>query len=147
MVTRRRFLTNGVGLIALGAAGFVGVRFAMSDTEHLIARIVRHYLGADRLLPGAADAFAADYAPVTTSKWQHHLMWASTLYFVPTVRDALSERRRARLEQYDRLVVTEFLLASDMDPDDRDAERPLSYLGLYTDRACNPFARFVEDTA
>ena len=144
MLTRRRFLTNGIGVVALGAGGFGGVRYATADVEDLIVQIVRHYLGDQGLVPGAAEAFAADYAPLSEFNWKYRTLWASSLYFEPLVRDSLPSSNRVRLEYYDRRVVTEFLLSSDRDIRDPDATAPMDYLGLMVDRQCNPFARFVE---
>ena len=144
MLTRRRFLTNGIGIVALGAGGFGGLRYATADVEDVIVRIVQHYLGDQGLVTGAAEAFAADYAPLSEFNWKYRTLWASSLYFEPLVRDALPASNRRRLENYDRRVVTEFLLSSDRDLLDPDATAPMDYFGLTVDRQCNPFVRFVE---
>ncbi|MEO0960127.1 MAG: hypothetical protein AAFY66_17000 [Pseudomonadota bacterium] len=144
-MTRRRLLTNGVGLIAVVAMAEGSRRFVQFDVEDTVEAILRHYLGDDGLVPGAAAAFARDYGPVTTKNWKFEMVAASGLYLLPSFREALPSGLRQRVEHYDRRVVTDFLLSSSYDG--TASEEPLDYFALNTDaeRFCNPFARFRDD--
>lgn len=137
--TRRRFLTNGVGLVSLAALGGGGLVLA-TGVDDVIEGIVRHHIGEDRLTAGAARAFAADYAPLTSGSWELRATNAFGLYLLPAFRNRLDDRTRQRAERYDRRVITDFLLSSDYTGEDAG---PIAYLGLDPYRACNPYARML----
>ncbi|GMG83962.1 hypothetical protein LNKW23_31760 [Paralimibaculum aggregatum] len=137
--TRRSFLTNGIGLVAAAAAAGVAGRYALTDIEAILEAIVRHHVGDDALARGAAAAFARDYAPMTASNWKLRSAVASGLYLLPLFRGALPAGDLARIERYDRRVVTDFLLSSSYDG--RESGDPIDYLALETAPLCNPFAR------
>lgn len=140
MISRRRLLTSGSALVAV-AGLYTGTRFATGDAQSAIAEVVRHYFKDRALHPDAPDAFATDYAPLSEWRWQQEAMRAAHAYFLPAVRAALPENKRLRLDQIDRAIVSEFILASDYEPQSDDASQPLEYIGLETDRLCNPFAQ------
>lgn len=140
MISRRRLLTNGTALVALGGL-YGGTRFSTTDAEAAIAAVVRHYYADRALHPDAADAFAAEYAPLSEWRWEQTAMLSAHAYFLPATRLALPSNRRLRLDQIDRAITTEFLLSTDFDPETDKADAPLEFLGLVTDRQCNPFAR------
>ena len=146
MLTRRQLVTNGIGLAVITGAGgaYLGSRWLSHDPQAVIAKIVRHYLADRQIATGAAESFAEAFAPVSEVRWQQSAMMASHTYFLPMVRSALPEERQLRLQQIDREIVSEFLLGSTFDPEEDDPATALEFVDLSTDRACNPFARYVE---
>lgn len=146
MLSRRQVVTNGMGLAVIAGIGgvYLGSRWVAHTPEVTIAKIIGHYLADREIAPKAAEDFAQVFAPISEVRWQQSAMLASHTYFLPAMRGALPGDRRLRLEQIDRAVVSEFLLASTFDPADDDPEKPLEFVALATDRVCNPFARFAE---
>lgn len=143
MITRRKLLQGGLGLALVVVSAGVAVRAASPRTEDAIARIVRHYLGKERLHPQAASAFAAEYA-ATTKKldWRVASAMALGIYFLPSFRNALPDSAAYRINRLDRRIVSDFLLSSDYDPNDPPLTK-IEHIAYDSERACNPFARFV----
>lgn len=144
MISRRSLLTRGTALVAL--TGLYGTtRFATTDSAEAIAALIRHQSRDRAIAPGTPEAFAADYAPLSEWRWQQTALQAAHAYHPPWARAALPASKRLRLEQLDRTIWSEFLLATDYDPQTDSPQTPLEYIGLTTDRLCNPFARLRTD--
>lgn len=137
-ISRRNALIGG-GAGALVVAG--GGAFVASATiEDFYADMVRHYLPGEPIAPGAAEAFAADYAPreADTDKVEA-LMYMQQLAGFTGLDMALGGG--GPYETFTRRVMTNFLLGSNFFHRS-SAREPVEYIAL-PDVCPNPFARFA----
>lgn len=145
MLTRRTFIFSSLGGIGvLVGAPLMGG--ALVSEEYIITRILRHYIGDPLMVPGAAERFAKDFAPVM---WKGDGIKAvvfkaflvSPFYFSAAIRNRLPASFNSSIEWLERRVVTAFFTSSDFYGDPRQLSKPINYV-LYRDTPlCNPFAR------
>ena len=140
-IGRRKFL--GLSLAAIGAAcaGVFGFRYAALSREDVIERTVRHYIGDENLVPGAAARFARDFAPHSWAGRRHKVGMALAVHFEEPWRDALPDEIDQSLEEYERRVITVFIQSSDIYGHPRALKNPIDYNALTIEPVCNPFAR------
>ena len=122
-------------------AGIAGIRYALLSREDVIERTVRHYIGDENLVPGAAARFAQDFAPHSWAGRRHKVGMALSVHFYEPWRDSLPDEIDESLEEYERRVITVFIQSSDISGRPRDLKDPIDYNALTIEPVCNPFAR------
>lgn len=141
-MNRRGFLTlSGITASVAVVTTLFGLRFLGTSLEKSIERIVRHYIGDDRLVPGASSKFAKELV---------RLHDAGSLSQTPLSR-YISKKWLGRLvlfsmvktEQFERAVITAFIEASDLSSMPDKLTKPIDYVGFRPVRVCNPFAHFL----
>jgi hypothetical protein len=139
---RRTVLKLGLAAgVGTACAGIVGIRYALLSREDVIEQTVRHYIGDENLVPGAAARFAQDFAPHSWAGRRHRVGMALSVHFTDPWRDALPDEIDESLEEYERRVVTVFIQSSDISGHPRELKNPIDYNALTLEPVCNPFAR------
>ena len=141
-MNRRGFLvTSGVTAgIAIGIS-FIGLKFFGRSLQESLERVVRHYIGDDRLVPGAAHRFAEEFARL------HSL---GSISQTPLSR-CISKQWLGRItsysiiktERFERLVITAFVEASDLSSLPSESTKPIDFVRIQPFRTCNPFAQIL----
>ena len=141
----RRSLLVGTGLLLLGAGAF-RLRGSSVDAAGLVAKVVRRK--ADYVMIPESDLrrFADDY--VKDPNWRIRELLQSRrvnlFYSSPELlRGPVFAEYLEQIEMLERIVVTEFLLATDYFSGDTKRGKSLRYQGMQKGVCSNPFARFT----
>ena len=136
-LTRRNALIGGgAGAVLLaGGSAFI----LSSQVQEFYAALVRHYVPNDPIAPGAAEAFAADYANSDEDLGKvRPLMYMQQVAGFAAMDEALGGQ--GPYETFVRRVATRFMMGSNYFQRSAAGE-PVLYTGIA--EACgNPFARF-----
>ena len=146
-VLSRRSLLIGTGLLLLGAgAGSFRLRGRVEDEAGLIAKIVRRK--ADYVIIPEFDLrrFAEDYSK--EQNWRISKLLRSRrlnlFYSSPELfRGHVFAEYQEQIEMLERIVVTEFLMATDYFSGEIEQGKAQRYQGLQKGACNNPFAVFT----
>jgi hypothetical protein len=145
MISRRRLLLAGLGLVGLSGLGIFA--FGRSGIEAAIATILRRRLAYLHLDEEGVRAFASDQAGkliakrVSLHRLRYHVAATAGDTFKRFQR---SNDPRTRVERIEDPIVISYLMSSDFFLNGADESRSVRYLGFYDalQRPCgNPFAR------
>jgi hypothetical protein len=141
----RRSLLVGAGLLLLGAGAF-GLRGRIVDKADFIVMIVRRKVDYVIIPEPDLRRFAEDYAK--EPNWritrllrsrQLNLFYSSPGLFRSLVLAAYQEK----IEMLERIVVTDFLVATDYFSGETQPGKALRYQGMQKGACNNPFAVFT----
>jgi len=144
LLTRRSLLV-GTGLL-LFAAGAFRFRGGTVDRAGLVATIIRRKADYVAISESDLHRFSEDY--VKQPDWRiDHLLRSRrlNLFYSSTglLRKTVFAEDREQIEMLERLVVTDFLLATDYFSGETGPGRTLRYQGLQKGPCSNPFAIFT----
>ena len=137
-LTRRNALIGGgAGAVLLaGGSAFI----LSSQVQEFYAALVRHYVPNDPIAPGAAEAFAADYANSDEDLGKvRPLMYMQQVAGFAAMDEALGGQ--GPYETFVRRVATRFMMGSNFFQRSSSSE-PVQYYGI-SEGCGNPFARFA----
>lgn len=138
---RRRFLlaASGGTLAIVGCGAAVSLYHSDYPLRRWIARIVRDHLPGVAISDAALDAYAEDVLGEATSQRALTRLAAIAALVAPGVHRTNDSQKR-RFDDFERYIVSGFLLRSTFFEVDNPYENDIAYLGW---AACsNPFARF-----
>jgi hypothetical protein len=145
-MTRRRFLLSIATLTILSGVGSYKLWLHFQPATLIIAAALRRNLGDLIVSPEDVRLFAADHAQRISRKERLALsLFAPLAPLYVRIEKLARTVASERLRRFEELVVTKFLLGTDLFASGADESRPLRYTG-YPDpylRPCgNPIARF-----
>jgi hypothetical protein len=139
---RRIFLQSA----AVALCGVVGWRFAASNDEDAVIKVVYKKLGYLHLDEDGVRQFAADLSKkFIISGFRLHVIDAAGVLYTGREMSADGKLGRALRHGEDR-VTSQYLMSSDFFKNGADKSRTVKYLGYYDPMvACNnPFARPID---
>jgi len=133
-ISRRQLLLSGTAVAAVAIIGTAVVAPVMRGAEALIAEIVRYHLPFKQIDQRELTVFAETFERednVTDKTKLKLLTLASPLIFSPGLRKSLPQKVLVALDNYERRVLTQFLLSTDFFEHEDPYVPELTYYGFY----------------
>lgn len=147
---RRHLMMGGVGAAWLGVFG-VGGSFLYHSPARLIERIVRNHLPGLEISEEGMAGFVADFiaadSDTSSSEWVA-LRLMGPFTNLPPFRWMVPGFISHRLENYERRVMNEFMMASDFFDTYAKGNSKVEYFGIYSvyEAPCaSPLPRFPDE--